>query len=179
MDNIMPPRVWFMRMVYCGLVLMILFFHLLPLDTLPRSWAPPDFFIALTFAWVLRRPDYVPTVLVAVAMLTVDLLLQRPPGLLAAMVVAGCAFLRGRGATSGDTGFVGEWFTVSVVLFAIFAGDRMILGLTTIGAPPLLLSLSQLVLTILFYPLAVAISQILFGVRKLSPSDADAGGARA
>ncbi|MEX0348709.1 MAG: rod shape-determining protein MreD [Paracoccaceae bacterium] len=172
-------RIWIMRLVYCALMVLILFFHLLPLDTVPRHWAPPDLFVAFTFAWVTRRPDYVPVLLVAAVMLTVDLLLQKPPGLLAAMVVAGCAFLRGRAATpASETGFVTEWLTVSGVLFAIFAADRAILGLTEIGSPPFLLSASQLVLTILFYPIAVAISQIVFGVRKLKRSDADAVGAR-
>ena len=175
----LSSRVWLMRFVYCGLMIVILFFHLLPLDTVPRHFAPPDLFVAFTFAWVTRRPDYVPTMLVAAVMLTVDLLLQKPPGLLAAMVVAGCAFLRGRAVTpASETNFATEWLTVTGVLFAIFAADRAILGLTEIGAPPLLLSVSQLVLTILFYPLAVVLSQVVFGVRKLKHSDANALGAR-
>ncbi|MCX8955699.1 rod shape-determining protein MreD, partial [Ruegeria sp. NA] len=71
-----------------------------------------DVLIALTFAWVLRRPDYVPTVLVALVMLMADFLLQRPPGLLAAPTVVGSAYLRSAALGMRDAGFAGEWMSV-------------------------------------------------------------------
>ena len=43
--------------------------------------AGPDLMLAFTFAWVLRRPDYVPVLLIAAIFLLEDMLLMRPPGL--------------------------------------------------------------------------------------------------
>lgn len=179
MDRKSPAHIWFMRAVFCGLVLLILFFQLLPLETTPRKLAPPDLLMAFTFAWVLRRPDYVPIPLIAALFLLADLLLQRPPGLLAALVVAATAFLRSRGTGPGDTGFIGEWATVTIVLCGVALLDRLVLSLTLTGAPPLLLSGSQLILTIFAYPLAVGISHWLFGVRRPTRAEAEAMGAHA
>ena len=72
-------RTWPMRAAFVALSLALIFVHLLPLETVPRKWAPPDILLAFAFAWVLRRPDYVPALLVAGVFLMADLLLQRPP----------------------------------------------------------------------------------------------------
>ena len=34
--------VWLMRLIYLLLCLFVIIAHLLPLDTTPRFWAPPD-----------------------------------------------------------------------------------------------------------------------------------------
>lgn len=80
---------WLMRGTYVLLAFAVVFLHLLPLNTRPDRWPFPDVMIALTFAWVLRRPDYVPMLVVAMVMLISDLLLQRPPGLLGRVGCAG------------------------------------------------------------------------------------------
>ncbi|MEX0367432.1 MAG: rod shape-determining protein MreD [Ruegeria sp.] len=179
MDSLSLSRVWMMRALYMWLALLILFFHLLPLNTLPSRWAPPDLLIALTFAWVVRRPDYVPTLSVAVVMLVADLLLQRPPGLLAALVVGARAYLKPTSAGGREVGFLSEWATVSFVLVAIAVLNRLILGITAVEQAPLWLAVIQLALTIAVYPLVAWLSQTVCGVRKLAPSDADALGGRA
>ncbi|GAB5438766.1 rod shape-determining protein MreD [Falsiruegeria mediterranea] len=178
MDNLSTSRIWTMRLVYLGLALVILFFHLLPLNTLPSRWAPPDLLIAFTFAWTLRRPDYVPVLLIAGVMLVMDFMLQRPPGLLSALVVAGVAYLRNWSAGLSDASFLGEWASVGLVLVSIMVLNRMILGLTAVEQAPLWLVLIQLVLTIAIYPLVAFISQNLLGVRKLTPADVDILGGR-
>lgn len=178
MDNLSTSRVWTMRLMYVGLALVILFFHLLPLDTLPSRWAPPDLLIAFTFAWTLRRPDFVPVLLIACVLLMADFMLQRPPGLLSALVVAGSAYLRNWSAGLSDASFLGEWASVGLVLVSIMVLNRMTLGLTAVEQAPLWLVLIQLVLTIVVYPLVAFISQNLFGVRKLTPADVDILGGR-
>lgn len=178
MDSLAPSRIWVMRLCYAGLAMVILFFHLLPLDSLPRGWAAPDLLLALTLAWALRRPDFVPPVLIAIVILLADLLLQRPPGLLAALTVAGAAFLHSRFGGHGETGFVAEWLAVAVVLIAIALLYRIVLAITSVDQAPLFLMASQLLLTILIYPLVAGSSQAVFGVRRLTPADAEALGAR-
>lgn len=170
---------WAMRGLYAALAFMVLFLHLLPLDAQPGRWPFPDVLIALTFAWVLRRPDYVPTLLVAFVMLMADLLLQRPPGLLAALVVFGSAYLRSAAPGMKDTGFIGEWMSVGVVITGVFLVNRVILSILSVQQAALWPVLIQLVLTIACYPILVALSQGVFGVRRMSASDAGAVGGRA
>lgn len=174
----MPSRTWPMRAAYVGLAMVLIFFHLLPLETVPRQWAPPDILLAFTFAWILRRPDYVPTLLIAGVFLLADLLLQRPPGLYAALVVLGSDFLRSRASGLSEAGFLGEWTTVAIVLSAVMVIQRLILGAVVLHDVPLTLTGSRLVLTIAIYPLAVMITQSGFGVRKPTPADTNAMGAR-
>jgi len=76
--------------VFLGLALIVL--QLLPLQTIPQTWAGPDVMMCLVFAWSVRRPDYVPTLLIAAVILLEDFLIQRPPGLHAALIV-GTSFL--------------------------------------------------------------------------------------
>ncbi len=167
-----PSRLWLMRFAFVGLALLIMFFHLLPLDTLPRRWAPPDLLIAFAFAWVLRRPDYLPVLGLALVMLMGDLMLQRPPGLLALLVVLGAEYLKNQTAGLRQASFLGEWAAVAIVLVGITFLNRLILTIVAVQPDPLGLSLIQMMLTIAVYPVVVAITQILMGVRKPPPSNA-------
>lgn len=179
MDEIRPTRVWTMRAVFVALALGILFVHLLPLDTAPRRWAPPDMLVAFSFAWALRRPDFVPAWLLALVLLLADLLLQRPPGLLAALVLGGVEYLKSRFLGPSDASFAGEWVAVALILVAIGLFYRLVLGVLGVGQAPVSLSVIQLFATILVYPLAVLATQSVLGVRKLAPSEAEAlGGGR-
>lgn len=164
-------QLWSKRVLYLFLAVLILFLHLLPLDTKPDRWPFPDLLIALTFAWVLRRPEYVPTLLVAFVMLMADLLLQRPPGLLAALVVLGASYLRSAAHGMRDLGFVGECSTVAVVVTAVFMLNRVILAILSVQQAAFGPLVIQLVLTIAVYPLIVLLSQNIFGVRRASVSN--------
>ena len=178
MAELSTSRLWLMRAGFVALALVIMFFHLLPLDTVPRRWAPPDLLIAFAFAWCLRRPDYVPPVILALVMLMGDLMLQRPPGLLAMLLVLGCEYLKNQTAGLRGASFLGEWVAVGMVLVGITVLNRLTLGLVAVQPAPLGLSLIQMVLTIAVYPVVVAVTQSLLGVRKLAPGDAVALNAR-
>lgn len=171
-------HLWVKRSLYLLLAALILFLHLLPLDSKPDRWPFPDLLIALTFAWVLRRPDYVPTLAIAAVMLMADLLLQRPPGLLAALVVMGAAYLRSAAPGMRDAGFVGEWTTAGAVITGIFVLNRLILAILSVQQAALALMVVQVVLTIAIYPLIVLLSQSGFGVRRKSPVDTITAGGR-
>ena len=172
-------HIWVMRGLFVFLAVLVLFLHLLPLNTQPDRWPFPDVLIALIFTWVLRRPDYVPTLLIATVMLMADLLLQRPPGLLAALVVLGTAYLRSAAPGMRDVGFAGEWMSVAVVIAAIFLLNRVVLSLLSVQQAALGPVAIQLVLTVAAYPPLVLLSQSVFGVRRMSAADASTMGARA
>lgn len=144
-----------------------------------RMWVAPDLLICFAFAWSLRRPDYVPALLLAVVFLVTDLLLQRPPGLWAVLALLACENLKMRGRTLRDSTFGAEWVTVTLLLAGILLANRIVLSVMLVPPPTLGLSLLELGMTILAYPVVVLVTQTLMGVRKAAPGDLDAAGPRA
>ncbi|MBQ4825196.1 rod shape-determining protein MreD [Leisingera sp. HS039] len=173
MANTSPARIWAMRAAFPALALLIMFFHLLPLNTEPRFWAPPDFLLLLAITWSLRRPDFVPALSIALVMLLADLLFHRPPGLLALLTVLACEFLKARAAPHRESTFISEWLAAGVTLIGMAVLNRLVLVVFGVAQAPLSLTVIQIVMTIAAYPLAVWVSQAILGVRKLSPSEAE------
>ncbi|GAA6174120.1 rod shape-determining protein MreD [Sulfitobacter pacificus] len=178
MNDLSATRLWLMRAAFLLLTLVILFFHLLPLETTPRRWAAPDFLLCFALAWSLRRPDYVPALALAGAFLLADLLLQRPPGLAAVLALIGCENLKGRARSLRDANFAAEWISVGVIIISITLAYRVILAIVLIEQPSLSLGLSELFLTLLAYPAVVAVTHFGMGVRKANPGDLDGHGQR-
>ncbi|MCK0150589.1 rod shape-determining protein MreD [Marivita sp. S6314] len=166
-------HIWAMRGLFVILTLVILFFHLLPLDPAPSQWAGPDILVALVFAWAVRRPDYVPILLVAAVMLLADMMLQRPPGLWSVLVVCAAEWLKSRERRQRETTFVLEWLTFASTLIVITILYRAVLMILILAPGTLTLSLVQVVMTIAAYPLVVGVSYFVFGVRKAAPGDVD------
>lgn len=171
-------RPWAGALVLLVILLTLAFFRLLPLETMPRQWAGPDLMLAFTLVWVIRRPDYVPVTIVALVFLLADLIFQRPPGLLAALVVVGSEMLRARARALRMQNFWAEWTAFVAAVVAIVLVNRTILSLSGVPNAPGDLVAMQLGLTIVSYPLVVAISAFLFGVRKISPGEIDSAGGR-
>lgn len=164
---------WTLRAGYLGLALLIMFIQLLPLRIWPQSLVGPDLLLALTFGFAARRPDYLPALAVAAVMLLADLLLDRPPGLLALLVLAGTEALKSRARGLRDRNFVVEWITVATVLLAILAAQRLVLAVLLVPQVPLTLSLLQAAATIAAYPLVVALAHLALGLNKAHPTELD------
>lgn len=173
-----PARVWVMRSLYLGLSFLIIFFHLLPLTIGSDRWIAPDLIMALAFAWAMRRPEYVPPLCVGGVVLLADLLFQRPPGLLAGLVVVGAETLRARAIANRDMPYLVEWASVAGVMITVILAERVFLAIFFIPAPLLGLVLIQLAMTIALYPLVVVISHFMFNVRRPAPGEVDALGQR-
>ncbi|MCF1709121.1 rod shape-determining protein MreD [Tabrizicola sp. J26] len=178
MAESLPSTVWGYRGLYVLIAAMLLFLRLLPLGSEAGSWPGPNLLLAMTFAWVLRRPDYVPALLIAVVILLEDMLTMRPPGLWAAIVVVAAEFLRGRANLTREVSFIIEWLIVGVVMAASVLAYRLFLSLVMLPQVSLGQSLIQLVLTILSYPVVVAVSRLALGVRKPATGEVDAYGRR-
>ncbi|MCX7567807.1 rod shape-determining protein MreD [Sulfitobacter sp. F26169L] len=209
MDELSPARLFLMRSLFVAITLLIIFFHLLPIDTQPVTlFAPellpplasidpaearlralldqgtrrmligPDLLIAFAFAWSLRRPEYVPTLLLAVIFLLSDLLLQRPPGLWALLALLACENLKGRSRTLRDSTFGAEWIAVSLLLTGILIANRVVLSVLMVTPPHLRLSLLELGITILVYPVVVFVTRSVMGVRRAAPGELDTLGRR-
>ena len=139
----------------------------------------PDLLIAFAFAWSLRRPEYVPSLLLALLFLLADLLLQRPPGLWAVLALLACENLKGRSRSLRDATFGAEWIAVAVLLTVILMTNRIVLSVVLVVPPQLRLSLLELGMTILVYPAVVFVTRSLMGVRRAAPGELDALGGRA
>ena len=173
MAEMTVSRLWLMRAAFVALCIFVMFLHLLPLDTVPRTWAGPDIVMALAFAWALRRPDYVPAITVALVMLLGDLLLQRPPGLLALLVLLGTENLKTRARALREAPFLTEWSAVALVMIAIALGNRLVLSILVVPQAAFSLGFLQMGMTILCYAFVVAFTQFVMGVRKIAPGDVD------
>lgn len=178
MSNVSVLRLWSMRAAFVGVALLILLFDLLPLQTLPRGWAGPDLLFCLAMAWSVRRPNYVPTPLLGAVFLLADLLLSRPPGLAAALMLLACFDLRTRMRRLRDSGFAAEWVRATFLIVSVAVAYRIVLALLLVPVPPLALSAFQTVATALCYPLAVGLSVMVFGVRVSAPGGLDSRGQR-
>jgi rod shape-determining protein MreD len=166
-------RVWGMRLAFALIVCVVLFFHLLPLETTPRRWVAPDLILAFAFAWSLRRPEYVPAPVLAGLFLLTDLLLFRPPGLWAVLALLACENLKSRARNLRDGGFANEWLTACILMVFVAVAYRLLLMITLVDLPPFGLSVFELVATMLSYPLVVAVTHGLLGVRKAAPGELD------
>lgn len=178
MNEQTASRIWGMRLTFALITCIILFFHLLPLETSPRRWVGPDLLLAFACAWSLRRPEYVPTIALAGLFLLADLLLFRPPGLWAAFALIGCEHLKSRARSLRDGSFANEWLMVCVVITVIAVFYRAVLMITFVELPSFGLAMFELVMTMLFYPVVVGATHFILGVRKATPGELDAAGGR-
>ncbi|WP_415404514.1 rod shape-determining protein MreD [Tateyamaria sp. SN3-11] len=179
MSELAPSsRLWTMRLAFAALVLAILFFHLLPLQTATGGLIWPDLLLTFALAWSVRRPEYVPAALLAGAFLMADLLLQRPPGLWAVLALIACEQVKAQSRTLRDATLVTEMISVAAWIVGIGVAYRVILAVLLIDGPALGPTLIQIIVTVLAYPLVVAMTHAFMGVRKAAANDIGGKGAR-
>ena len=171
-------RIWLARGAYVLIGVGIVYVQLLPLQTVPRTFAMPDWLLCLTLVWVARRPDYVPVTLIAVMFLFSDLMVQRPPGLWTALVLILTEALRARSRSMRNLTLPLEWMTIGAGIVAIYAVYRFTSAMTLLPEIPLAPYLVQMVTTILAYPVVAGLSYLAFGVARPAPGAVDALGHR-
>ncbi len=170
-------HIWLLRSVFAGLCLMLIYLQILPLETVPRRWAGPDLLVVVVILWTLRRPQSAPLPIIAGVMLLADFLLLRPPGLFAALTVVTCEGLRRRAHALRDMPFALEWVTAAIAILALGIGNRVVLSIFLVDQASLGLTLIQLIMSMLSYPIVVLVAWAFLGLRKSSPHDLDRLGA--
>jgi rod shape-determining protein MreD len=190
--------IWYYRGVYVALALVLLFFRLLPLgagdDSFPwsavpnwilgpfgiepRPWPGPDVLMCLTMAWVMRRPDYLPALLIALVFLVEDMILLRPPGLWAALMLVATEFLRSRAALTRELSFSIEWLLAAGVMAALFIVYRVVFSIALMPQPGFGFAVMQTAWSILCYPVVVILCSFLLDVRKPATGEVDSYGRR-
>lgn len=171
-------QIWIGRALFGIMALVVIFAHLLPLDMEPTVWAAPDILLATTLAWVARRPDYAPFLLIVAIFFLTDLLFQRPPGLWVALVAILTEVLRARTHDIRNMPLMLEWGTVATGIVAITLANRALLTVAMTPQAPLGLTLIQMVMTILAYPLVVLVAHFAFGVTRTAPGQVNNLGKR-
>ncbi len=172
-------QIWTMRALYAAICSAVIMFHLLPLGQIGWITFSPDIILCLTLAWVVRRPEYAPILLIAAVALLADLLLMRVPGLWTALVVLLADRVGRQRHRMRSTGFGVEWFRVSVGIAMLFILEHLALNLLFVDRPPLPASVLQLSATLIVYPVVVAVSAGVFRVRKPALIETSPSGRRA
>lgn len=169
---------WLYRLVFVALAAALLFLRLLPLGTMPASLPGPDLLLCLSLAWVQRRPDIVNPLLLGALLFLSDMLLGRPPGLWAALVLIAAEFLRSRHQGSTEMPFAIELAFVAGAVIALAVCYWAALGIFAVPHPGLDELLMRALFTLTAYPVVVGLSRLAFNIRRLSPAEAETGGLR-
>ena len=167
----LPHRCWTRRLTFLAVFLVFVTLNLLPLNIAPSDVPPPDLFLCFVGAWVIRRPSFLPTYLIAATSLLQELLLFHPPGLWTALVIAASEFLRANMHRARSLPFTFEWGLFALSYSLIAALYTLFLTLAFVPAPDIRTLALTVLLTCAAYPFVVAATNIVFRVRKGKPTE--------
>ena len=163
---------WRYRMVFVLLVAMILYVRIIPVAPGPGALPWPDLLLTLILAWIQRRPDHLPALLIAGALLAQDIALMRPLGLGAGLGFAAAEFLRGHNRGAGERPFAGEWVFVAVLIAGLTLIEMVVMLILEPGLAQPGSHLARALMSVIAYPV-VALAIGLLGVRRPAPAERD------
>ena len=152
-------RILRLRLTYLLIVMLLVLFQTLPIHTSINQFAMPDIPLVMTFVWVMRRPDVMAPILITIAFLFADMILQRPPGLWTLIVLCGSMFLRSRTIYFKEVIFFYEWLMIAIIVIFCFAAHQFLLLLTFLPTHDLALLVKQALFTIMLYPIFIWLSR--------------------
>lgn len=158
---------------FVAIAALILFARVLPLDTTPGGYPPPDLILCFAFAWTVRRPDYLPVVIVVAVLIVADMLTLSAPFVEPFLALLALEALRARRVQLADQTFAVEWGMIAVVFLMMMLAERVLLGVFLVPQPAFGLSVLEMVTSVVFYPVVVLISQIGLKVAWLKPGALD------
>lgn len=164
-------HLWIYRSLFVVLGLLLIALKLMPLGLAGATVPAPDFLIALCFAWLLRQPAVVPIGAIVLVFLLADFLFQRPPGLWTLLVLLASESLRRRRARMTELPFFAEWAIFAGAVMALLVANRVALWILMVDQTSLGLTLAHGIVTVAIYPLVVAVSKFVFGLRKMRPTE--------
>ena len=178
MNETWADSVWLHRLMFVAIALLLLFLRLLPLNGGSESLPGPDILLCLIFSWTIRRPDFLPILMVALVVLAEDLIIMRPPGLWAALVVVATEFIRSRAALTRELNFSVEWLLVAATMLAMFLINRLVMAIAFVPQPGFGFAMVQVIWSIVCYPVVVGLSWLALDIRKPAMGEVDAKGRR-
>ena len=169
---------WLHRLLFLAVAFVLIFLRLLPLYEAAGRLPGPDLLLCLILAWTVRRPDYLPVLMIAGVVLLEDMLLMRPPGLWTALVILASEFIRSRVALTRELSFGVEWLLVAGLMLVLFVGQRLAYAVAFLPQPSLGFVLVQTNWSIIAYPLIVALSRYGLDLHKPAMGELDDYGRR-
>jgi rod shape-determining protein MreD len=153
-------------LLFAALAALVMLVKLLPLETGAEGLPAPDLLLCLVLAWVVRRPDLLPVLLVAALFFLADMMLMRPPGLWAGLVVLASEWLRRRQRPLRAMPFVVECALVGGVITAMIVAHWAVLSVLFVQQPTLGQQLLGMPVTLAAYPLVVGVLHYGLGICK-------------
>lgn len=151
----------------------LLFLRLLPLSAGTTRWPGPDLELCLVLAWVLRRPDQLAAPVIVLAFLVQNVILFQPLALWPVIVLAGSEAARLREGRWRDGPFMVEWLRTAILMGMMVLGYRIMQVLFMMPVPALGQVILQFIATVAAYPAVVLAARILFGLRRITPAEAE------
>ncbi len=165
MRELSESIVWFNRALYASLGLFVILAAILPLGLSAESAVMPDILMAMTFAWIIRRPATAPVFLVFLVALFADILMMRPLGLWAGITVLVGEFARSQVRPLREQMFVMEWLLFAGIFALALLLNNLMLSLAFSPRPNLDLTVNHILLTAAMYPIIVGIMHWIFHIR--------------
>lgn len=148
-------RIFWLRLTYLLIALSLILLQTLPIHTSQYQFIKPDFLLIITYAWIMRRPDVMGPILITIAFLFTDFILQRPPGLWTLITLCGSMFLKMRVLDFKEVVFFYEWLLVAIVVTLNFILYHFALLLTFLPMHNLKLYILHAFLTLITYPIFI------------------------
>ena len=145
------------QVIYFCIGLLIIFFQILPLQTIPQTWSGPNVLLVFFAAIVSKRPEVTSSFLIASIFLIEDFFLMRPPGLMSALTVLGFYFLKRKFQNQEVNSFIFGWGSVAACLTIILLLYYFISVLLFIPSAGFKLTLMELLMTLALYPVFSAL----------------------
>ena len=158
------------QIIYFCIGLLIIFFQILPLQTIPQTWSGPNVLLVFFAAIVSKRPEFTSSFLIASIFLIEDFFLMRPPGLMSALTVLGFNFLKRKIQNQEVNSFIFGWGNVTTCLTIILLLYYFISVLLFIPSAGFKLTLMELLMTLALYPI---FSVLIGSFYKLNLTEAE------
>ncbi len=162
-------QVWSYRALFLLLAGGLALVALLPINTAEPGIPRPDLLLCLVAAWTLRRPDFAPLWLIAVAGLVLDFLLFRPPGSWTLALILAAETLNRQAQRDADPTFAVEMVQVAAAVAVAHVVNRVLLVLVGAPRPSAGAVVIEILFTLLAYPLVAVVSVLILRVRRPDP----------
>jgi len=170
MVNFQNIQSWIYYVKYLMICFIILSFQLLPMRIVYQEVLWPNLIYLVTVGWLIRKPSYLPVILILFVHIISDIVLLKPLGLWPALSLIGYEFLRWRSLSQGQLKLGQELVLVnSVLILLTFLQIGMEL-IFKIESPPMGMILLQLAFTLLIYPIVIFVLHSILKVRHFEGS---------
>lgn len=166
MPKMSLQRYWFeiIMFIVCGFVAIGV--SILPMSLTPSSSAFPDLLFPVVIAWVIRHPTTAPIFLVVMLGILADVMMMRPIGLWALMLLMSSEAIRLAERTFRDIPFLLEWFYVGALFTILMLLQNLLLFISFSSLYDAGDIVIHIVFSVAFYPLIVLVLRWMVGIRR-------------